>query len=88
MALRLQALYAEVQLPLSDQPTVLGRSRTCMITATNVSRLACTCFQDGDGRAKVVAAKKIFIMRKDAADAFVVNKDDTQQVMLLLAGAL
>lgn len=80
MPLRLQALYAEVQLPLSDQPTVLGRSRTCLITSTSVSRHACSCFQDGDSFAKVVAAKRIYIKRKGAADAFAVNKDDTQQV--------
>ena len=80
MALRLQALYAEIQLPLSDQPTVLGRSRTCLITSTSVSRHACSCFQDGESVAKVVAAKKIYIKRKGAADSFVVSKDDTQQV--------
>ena len=82
MALRLQALYDEVLLLLSDQPTVLGRSRTCMITSTTVSRHACSCFQAGETVATVVAAKRVYIKRKGAADTFAINKDDAQQVTL------
>lgn len=80
MALRLQALYDEVMLPLSDQPTVLGRSRQLRVTSTSVSRHACSCFQDGEVAAKVVAAKRIYIKRKNADDAFTVNKDENHQV--------
>ena len=80
MALRLQALYDDVVLPLSDQPTVLGRSRELRVSSTGVSRHACSCFQDGPAAAKIVVAKRIYVMRKGADDAVAINKDDTLQV--------
>lgn len=87
MALRLQALYDdEVVLPLSDQPTVLGRSRQLRVTSTSVSRHACSCFQDGEVVAKVVAAKKIYVKRTGADAVFTVNKDETQQVTRRVQG--
>ena len=80
MALRLQALHAEVTLLLSEQPVVLGRSRELSVSSTSVSRHACSCFRDGKAAAKIVAAKRIYVRQKGSADAFAVTKDDTLQV--------
>ena len=82
MSLRLQALFADVLLPLSDQPTVLGRSRNLQISSTSVSRHACSCFADGKAIAKVVASKRVYIMRKESRAVAQVDRDHTCQVVM------
>ena len=80
MSLRLQAKYDDVVLSLSDQPTVLGRSRELRISSTSVSRHACSVFAEGSV-AKLVASKRVYVMRKGGTAVSQVEKDGTLQVL-------
>ena len=78
MPLRLKARYADVVLPLTDT-LVLGRSRQCEISATTVSRHACTVTQ-ADDCASLTAAKTVYVKPRDSTAIEVVQKDGTCQV--------
>jgi hypothetical protein len=80
MSLRLQALHDDVLLPLSNQPVILGRSRELRISSTSVSRHACSCFADGMAAAKIVASKRVYVMRMEGKAVSQVDKDGTCQV--------
>ena len=78
MPLRLKALYADVVLPLTDT-LVLGRSRQCEISATTVSRHACTVTQ-ADACASLTAAKTVYVQSRSSTAIEVVQKGGTCQV--------
>ena len=82
MSLRLQAQYFDIVLSLSDQATVLGRSRQLHISSTAISRHACSCFADGIATAKIVASKRIYVMRKEGGPVSQVEKDGICMVRL------
>ena len=83
MPARLRALYADLELPLSDRPTVLGRSRQLHIASTAISRHACSCFQDGKAQAKLVAHKLLYVKRQKAKPIVQISKDESCKVQLL-----
>ena len=82
MSLRLQALHDDVSLPLSNQAVILGRSRELRISSTSVSRHACSCFADGMAAAKIVASKRVYIMRVEGKAVSQIDKDATCQVYM------
>ena len=80
MSLRLKAQHDGIQLELSSQPIVLGRLRQLGISSTSVSRHACSCFQEGEHEAKLVAHKAIYIRRQNSNTVVPVAKDATCKV--------
>lgn len=82
MPLRLKALYADVVLPLHDTKVVLGRSRQCQITATTVSRHACTAVPNRDGSVQLTAGKAVYVQRKGSRAIYAVQREDTCVVCL------
>ena len=80
MSLRLQALHDDISLPLSNQPVILGRSRELRISSTSVSRHACSCFADGVTAAKIVASKRVYVLRLEGKAVSQIDKDGTCQV--------
>ncbi len=80
MPLKLQALHEDISLPLGNQPVILGRSRELRISSTSVSRHACSCFADGMAAAKVVASKRVYVMRVEGKAVSQIDQDGTCQV--------
>lgn len=80
MSMRLRAQFADVELALDEEPTVLGRSRQLHIPSTAVSRHACSCFREGRAQARVVAHKTIYVKLQQSSSVSAVSKDETCKV--------
>lgn len=79
MPFRLKTLYADVVLDVSGEGLVLGRSRQLQISATTVSRHACTVAK-ADSFAKLTAVKTVYVMRCGSHAVETVAKGSTRQV--------
>ena len=79
MPSRLKALYADVLLDVSGEDLILGRSRQLQISATTVSRHACTVTKT-DSCVNLTAVKTVYVMRCGSHAVEAVPKGYTYQV--------
>lgn len=82
----LKALHADVTLALGDEPVVLGRSRQLDVSATSVSRQACTLIQ-AKSSVQLTARKDVYLKRKSHNDVQAVPRGDCCKVTPIFQAA-